>query len=153
MFARPEFAMALVFMMMATFYVSSLSTNSLRALLVAVPVSIAAAVGVNWQVTMADRWLGRWLVDSGDARRQTLVRFTRNVYRVVGDRWNLPDAFLLVGAAGFLGLLLRFTLQNHRSADRPTSRVLKQAAWILFSLAIGATLLTALDLLSYIPRR
>ena len=153
MFASSPFAMALVFVAMATFYVSSLSTNSLRALLVAVPVSIAAAVAVNWQITMAMRWERQWLVHSSDARQQMLVRFTRGVYRIVGQRWNLADRFFLVWAASVLVLLLWFTLQNHRSADRPTSRLLKQAAWIFFSLAIGATLLTALDLLSYIPRR
>jgi hypothetical protein len=54
----------------------------------------------------------------------------------------------LVIAAGLVVLLLRFAMQNHRSAERSLSRLSRQAIGIVAYLAASTVALTAFEILS-----
>ena len=128
----------------ASLYVSSLSTNALRAALLAVPV-IATLV-----------WLGAMVSIPLNARVTAFQFLTRFVEPIV-ERWHrgrftsseavwATESIVIVAtlsAIALAGLLLRFGLVNHRTSDSGRRRLVKQAAavgvWWLVSVATLGT--------------
>ena len=56
-----------------------------------------------------------------------------------------PRTLTLLPVAGFIVLLLRFALTNHRSADRPAGRVWKQVFLMAVFVAAAVIILAAVQ--------
>jgi hypothetical protein len=127
-FGQRQFTAWIILLNVGSLYVSSLSTSGLRALLV----SLTAMFGATL-----------FLVESpGSAVFGALVH--GGVVPLFGVSWadhSFMRVLALLLAAGFLAMVLRFALANHRSADRPAGRVWKQAIWMAGCLTIGVILL------------
>jgi hypothetical protein len=115
-------------------YVSSLSTSGLRALLVSVPAIVGAA------------WFLQYLVEfPGSAVFAIVSGLPTGVTSPGGQRVDqgLMGLVPVLIAGGFLVIVLRFALTNHRAADRAAARVSAQAIWMALCLTAGITLLAA----------
>jgi hypothetical protein len=136
----PVLALAVVMATTGSLYVSSLSANGLRALLVSLP----AVLGV---MGFATQWVvGRVYGQFGVSRGLDFV-FTPGRYpSLFGAREMVLSALLvvllIVFYAGVLALLLRFAMVNHRSTERGAKRVWTQLSWMAGSLMVGALLWT-----------
>jgi hypothetical protein len=120
----------------ASLYVSSFCTTGLKALLVSLPavlVVMAFVVGAVGLIPGGD------LVFRGDLifRPARFQQFFGTQERLL---LMLLTGLPIVIYAGVIGLLLRFSLSNHRSAERGTRRVWKQVIWLTACLVIGTTL-------------
>jgi hypothetical protein len=113
--------MAVVLLLTAgSLYVSTLCTSGLWALLASLPATIGAAMFASVAlvpVRDASYTGWSWLFN---VLAPYFVGRGNLVQRRVAD---VPDLLLI---AGFITLVLRFALANHRSADRPAGRVWKQ---------------------------
>lgn len=111
-----------VMLCVGALYISSLSSNALRALLMTGP-AIAAAVIVGlmalWPVVEAVQPAVRWL-----AQALPIVEIDRGAYT-----WWMRNGFQWV-TAGLAALLLRFAYTNHRTADRSLGRAARQFGWL-----------------------
>jgi beta-lactamase class A len=127
----------------ASLYVSSFSTNALRAALVAVPV-IATLI-----------WFGLIVLIPLDARATSFQFLTRIVEPIV-ERWHYSrftpseasrardviETVAVSSAIALAGLLLRFGLVNHRTSGSSPRRLIRQAAgvgvwWLVSVLSLG----------------
>jgi hypothetical protein len=125
---RLRFTVPVTLLTIGSLYVSSLATSGLWALLV----SLTAISG-------ALLLLGESSVSAVFA---ALAR--SGLVPLVGVSWTdqrVLRVLALVLGAGFLAIVLRFALANHRSADRAAGRVWTQVIWMAGCLAIGVTLL------------
>ena len=105
----------------AALYVSSLSTNGVRALALAIPAVAGAQLLVLVAVGIAQATVFALTGSPGRVQRHWLLVLVPTV------------AFALAA----LSLLLTFGLRNHRFADRNLGRALKQAAWIVGALTMA----------------
>lgn len=125
---RLRFTVPVTLLTVGSLYVSSLATSGLWALLV----SLTAMFGAVLLLPNS----------SGSTVFAALVR--SGLVPFVGVSWT-DQRFMRVLAvllvAGFLAIVLRFALANHRSADRAAGRVWQQAILIAGCLAIVVTLL------------
>jgi len=131
----PMVALAVVMATTGSLYVSSLSANGLRALLVSLP----AVPGV---MAFATHWaVGRVYGRSGIA--STLVFRPARLQSQFGGQlelWALLNALPIAMYLGLLALLTRFAMTNHRSAERAVGRAWRQLSWMAGSLVIGSLL-------------
>jgi len=129
-------------MVAAGLYISSLSANGLRALLTSVPVMFVVIGLMTVQyirmwfstLSMWQRWrsmYNSWTAGKGDAYLDVYLH---------NYGW-LPDVVVILVYVGVVGLLLRFALTNHRSAERGSGRMWKQMMRLAAFLAIAATVL------------
>ena len=111
-------------------YVSSLSTSGLQAFLLSSTALLGAAL------------FGRLLIEPLVRAVSALSHPSSGVSPLAAVLRLDQPALLL--AAGFIVLVLRFALVNHRSADRPARRVLAQVAWMAGYAAITFVVVTGL---------
>ena len=121
-------------------YISSMCANGLRALLISVPAAFAVFVMVGstraysgWDWTFSQMWRFWVSIYSNPAMFAPEERGFL-LYR------GLMNVLVIMMYAGVLGILLRFALTNHRSAERGAPRVWKQMLRLVAFLAIGITL-------------
>jgi len=109
-------------------YVSSLSRNRMLALVMSIPVALAAMLFLQFV-------LERVAFVSYAAAMRLFPRAPSLFDRSV-DMFppGMPTLLLI---AGFLGITLRFAFINHRSADRPAKRVWTQVILIATFVAVG----------------
>jgi hypothetical protein len=125
---QPRQAVILVAFTAGSLYVSSLCSSGLRALLASVAAGLA--VGLFIQLVMAI-----FAAVIPDALH------LRALGRMVLLPRHTVDWLALAVIAGLATLALRFGLENHRSADRLTPRVWRQATWMAVSLAAAVAIL------------
>ena len=116
-------------------YVSSLCTSGVWALVMSLPTMVGASIFLSFAI-----------VQVGDASYTAWSRlFSALVPSVVGRvdlvAWRVTQALNMLLIGGFIALLMRFALTNHRFADRPAARVLKQA--LLLALFATAAVVVA----------
>ena len=119
------FAGAIILLTAGSLYVSSLCASGLRALL--------ASVFVIFVVPLL---LGSFVL--AQCLRSSAVHSWRRGTSL-SRSWAEPLAIAL--ATGFVALLLRFALVNHRSSERGLAHVWPQAIWIAAWLTLGVVLL------------
>ncbi len=106
-------------------YISSLCRSGLWALLMSLPAVVGAALVVQ---------LGfQWLAHASYAAVRSLAG--KPVPRFPSSYYFPPRALSYLLVFGLIAIALRFALINHRSADRPTSRVWQQVV----TMAVFAT--------------
>ena len=126
---------AVIPVVVTSLYVSSVSSNGLRALLIAVP---AVLVMVAFTIVYAARWY--WWLSQGWGPRSWMYG-QPGIFGVSGLlSMALLDVLAIVMYAGALGMLLRYTMTNHQSAEDGTRRLWKQIASLTAFLAIGLSL-------------
>lgn len=109
----------------ASLYISSLCTSGLRALLASIPFA---------PVVLAIAYYARLSVSNPGSLRLPIIPSRAYSPLTVRDEGSMTLlAFVLL--AGFLGLVLRFALVNHRSAERGARRV-----WLQVVLMVGCTM-------------
>jgi hypothetical protein len=121
-----------VLLLLATsLYISSLSQNGVRAMLVSLVVTAISLIAVGGAFNAAMNYL----------------RDAAGISDVVQESFPLtilaPQtlAAFLVGAAGFVIMALYFAMQNHRAADNSRDRVFRQgAAFIAYEVAALAVI-------------
>ena len=113
MLVQRSFVLAMIGVLAASLYVSSLAASGIRAAVATVPVLLGFAVFVSY--------VRIWVLGAfGDGGRPVIVSAA-----------GVPHlASVLV--AGFVAMLLLFAFGNHRSGDRPVARVAVQS----FSIAV-----------------
>jgi ABC-2 family transporter len=121
-------------------YLSSLSTGGVRALVLSIPLAFAGAALLPYLADWAPNAAYRIVTYLG--RRPNLVRISPNMFY----RFWSSDVPLAI-AAGLVIILLRFAMQNHRSAERSLSRVSRQAMWVVAYLTAGTVVLTTVEAL------
>ncbi len=131
---------AIVLLTACGLYLSSLSTAAVQALVLSIPVAFAGAAILPYVADWAPSMAYKVVTHLG--RRPNLIRISPNMYY----RFWSSDIPLAI-AAGLAVLLLRFAMQNHRSAERSLSRLSRQAIGIVAYLAAGTVALTAFEVL------
>jgi hypothetical protein len=117
----------------AALYVSTLSSNSLRALLATVPATAAAIV------TAVVLW---WLIgDIAEAPVRWLAQALPIEMTQATFSWWMRRGIVWL-AAGSMVVLLAFAHANHRTADRGSRRLATQFAWLM-SYAMASVLVLA----------
>jgi hypothetical protein len=119
-------------------YLSSLSTTGVHALVLSIPVAFAGAAFLPYAVAWAARMAYGSIWDSS-GRRLGGPLYYRVPFAFVGDYLWLAVAF------GLVALLLRFALQNHRSAERSVARISRHGIWIAGYLTLAVLLLTGVE--------
>ena len=120
-------------------YLSSLSTTGIQALVLSIPIAFIGGTVLPYAADLAAR-IGYGLIWDSTGRRldgsfndrSSLMTF------VGGYLW-------LAVALGLVVLLLRFALQNHRSAERSIARLLAQVVSIAGYVGISVLLLAGLQ--------
>ena len=131
---------AIVLLTACGLYLSSLSTAAVQASVLSIPVVFAGAAVLPYLADWAPRMAYAIVIRLG--RRPNVLHIDPNTtYRLWSS--DIP----LVIAAGLVVLLLRFAMQNHRSAERSLSRISRQAIGIVAYLAAGTVALTAFEIL------
>ena len=125
------FAGTMILLAAGSLYVSSLCASGLRALLASVAVMVSVGIGGSA--------LLRSVIGSNVYR--TILSILSASQADVLRSWAEPLAIAL--AAGFLALVLRFALVNHRSSGRSATRAWPQVAWIAAWLTTSFLLLTS----------
>jgi ABC-type transport system involved in multi-copper enzyme maturation permease subunit len=126
-------AIAIVILIAAgSLYVSSLCRSGLRALVMSIPVTLAATL-----------FLQLALERVGSVSYRAAARLaSAGAGRFAQPRDMDPDLVIQLVIAGFVALVLRFALTNHRSADRTAARVWTQviltAAFVTIAVITGA---------------
>lgn len=110
------FATTVVALTSISLYVSSLCTSGIRALVLSVPVLLAARVALSWTESTLFWLHWKW------RGRDILLPPYRTLSEVM---WGMTAAVGLAAA-----LLLYFAYRNHRSSERPFTQVRRQAGWI-----------------------
>lgn len=127
---------AVVLLTASSLYVSSLCTSGIRAMILSLP----AIVGT----------LFLFLTVSLAVDRAVFLAFTSRGARVSRGLFVAHAAsqrtVMLLLAAGLVALLLRYALINHRSAERNSSRILRQVAGIAGLLTFGVLLLAGVTI-------
>jgi hypothetical protein len=141
---RPRTIGVVLFGTALALYVSSLSRSGVRALLVAMPAAFCAGAVTELLLVLNARAFRPYDVGA-------LLGAWPNPYqnRLLADiaNKNWPVQGLLVMglaalAAGLAFMLARFALINHRSAERGSRRIWRQARAVAAYLAVGLTLWT-----------
>lgn len=127
----------LLLLITGSLYVSSLSGSTLWALMMSMPVTMAAAMFYQFA------W-GR----VGSATYRMVAPFAREVIpRGIGlgpvAPFRIMNAMNLLIVAGFIGLTLRFALENHRSADRAQGRLRIQVIALAAFVTLGLMCVSA----------
>ena len=134
-FVNPAMALAVVFLAAAGLYVSSLCRSGLWALVMVVPSAVAALWFANAVLNRVHLATWRTTVRLAAAVGEKGLRHVHAITDAIGSA-----VFLLI-AAGFVTLLLRFALSNHRYTAWSPKRVVGQVA-ILAGIAVaGAVIL------------
>jgi hypothetical protein len=113
-------------------YVSSLCASGIQALLIAVAATPALTLFIQTV-----------LVPLGSAVFASTSGGAPGLGIKPGD-WRVPAAVPVLLGAGFLAVVLRFAMVNHRSAERGARHVVTQIVWMAVLLTIGVTLWAAL---------
>ena len=135
MFVRPEqtLVIALLLLTSGSLYISSLCGSALWALVMSIPIAMAASAffQVAWGhvAEPVNRFAMRWAMQL--LRPETIGTI---------DDMRIIYGFTVLLILGFIALTLRLALTNHRSADRASVRVWRQLT-ILAVFAIGAIML------------
>jgi len=124
------FAAAMILLMAASLYVSSLCASGLRALLASVAVMVSVVIAGSALYSVIGSNVYRTILSILSASQTDVPR-----------SWAEPLAIAL--AAGFLALVLRFALVNHRSSERRVGRVGWQAARMVAWLIVAFVILVA----------
>jgi beta-lactamase class A len=130
---------------LATLYVSSLSSSGLRAAVTTIPVlAIVAALGVLAGVSVASTLRGPyywWHTWPGSVLVSRSAWFSQHTAELVrtGITWV---CFGLIG--GFVALVFRNAMDNHRSADRGARRIVLQVLAMAGYALIGLFIFGAL---------
>jgi len=115
-------------------YVSSVCANGLHALLISVP-----AVFVVMRVT--GPYYDPWYWRPSTMWQRWSWMYSHTAFGAVGILYTaLLDVLVIAMYAGAIGMLLRYAMTNHRSAERGAVRVWKQMAGLVVFLAIGLSL-------------
>jgi hypothetical protein len=126
---QPPVMVAVILLIAMSLYVSSLCTSGLWTLLISVPAIFGATQFV------------KFLGDELGPRVFGLV-FRRIA---IGGADQIPfKSLIALLLTGFLVLILRFGLINHRSTERVASRVWTQAIWMTGYVVLGIVLITRL---------
>jgi ABC-type transport system involved in multi-copper enzyme maturation permease subunit len=125
------FSVAGIVGLLTTFslYISSLCGSGVRAMVMSFPAIVAALIFAR-----AGVWLGATMAQTAGLSRVDLLH--GHPTRIVG--------LLVVLAAGAVALLLWLAFSNHRSAERDTTRVIRQAVFVAAFVTAGVALFTGL---------
>jgi hypothetical protein len=129
-----QLADGIALLTVSSLYVSSLNTSGLRALVVSAAALIGAALFVQFMV----EWPGSVVF-------AVVSRLSSGVppAEVQSVNLRLIERVPLLLSVGFVLMVLRFGLTNHRSAERAAARVWTQVIWMAFYLTVGIILLAA----------
>jgi len=129
---------ALVLLTSGALYVSSLCTSGVRALVVMLPVTLAGFSLLSY----VSHWTTRVTFEA--LKRYAAVPFHRSPTPLIRFA---SDYFWVALTMGFVALMLRLALQNHRSAERSGERIARQAVWIAGYLTMEVLLLAGAETL------
>lgn len=133
----PAVTMTVVLLTTCSLYVSSLSTSGVRALVLSLPVIIGALMFVQLMNSAVSWAASHMFFDSGIWTMQRPLRGAQ-----VRAYLAAENAVTLTVAAALTVLLLRLAFVNHRSAERSSTRVWRQALTIAGALTLGVVLLS-----------
>jgi len=125
---QPPVMVAVILLIAVSLYVSSLCTSGLWTLLISVPAIFGATQFVKFL---------------GDELGPRVFGVFRLI--AIGGADQIPfKSLIALLLTGFLVLILRFGLINHRSTERPAGRVSKQVIWMAAYVTLGVVLVTGL---------
>ena len=144
-FPHGEYVVAMILIACAALYVSSLSTNTLWALLATIPVIGVAFAVTSGLTRVIGSTLQRWMpIDYRELGRISdhLYRSDRDAYIVFRDQLNwvshLERNLDIIVPLGTVALALYFAARNHRSLERGTRLIATQAAGFLIFTGMAA---------------
>jgi len=129
--ARLEVVVPIILFTTGSLYVSSLCATGIQALLISAAALPVVALFVQMVLEPLESRLFVWASDQVGAFPALGLR--------PGDT-RFPTALALCLGAGFVLVMLRFAMVNHRSAERGAGRVWKQLLWLAVCLLIGVTI-------------
>jgi hypothetical protein len=132
---RPELALAIVLLTAGSLYVSSLCNSGLWALLMSLPVTFVA-------LTFVGVALGRVAASRVRASRLAGVLVTAGLGP---GPHALTRVLTLMLIAGFIAVLLRFALTNHRLAEPVAGRVWKHVILMAAFVAAGVMIVAGVE--------
>lgn len=112
----------------ASLYVSSLNVNGVRAMLIALPLLIVVG-GPIATMALRNTFLRLNMI------RAPLLSPEQFAFAETALAAVLA-ALLVIGVGGLLVILLAFAMANHRTAERGTDRIARQAGWVTGSAAL-----------------
>ena len=135
----PTFAIAIVVLIATgSLYVSSLCRNGLWAIVMSVPAMLAAMMFLQ----LALEWIGSPSYAAAARLAGGMTSAGAGIDRFARPRAMDQDVVIQLLIAGFVAVVLRFALANHRSADRSAGRVWTQvilmAAFVTAGVITGA---------------
>lgn len=130
----PEPTFALLALAAASLYVSSLSGSGVKAMVISLPVIAGGAVIVLWAVGSLNPLAARMFAAGWGGATQ---RLTPDQVAIAQSmvRWTWMAA-----ALGFVTIVLRLALANHRSADRRIVRIIGHGVGVLVTILVGAVI-------------
>jgi hypothetical protein len=150
-----EFVVGILLLTSAALYISSLSSNSLLALLVALPAIWLAVILGTTLLDSLSRPLSDWLGADAERRRVSGMRLApgttdwspirRQIFTVI--RIEITAYQLLTAGLGVLALF--FGGQNHKSLDRTVRTIARQVMTLLLYVCAAVVILVAIQKIAW----